>query len=122
MCDEWLSGYSVFEEWALSHGYVPDDGLSIERIDSNGDYCPENCEWIPLSENTARSNYGRQQVHTKLIDPYAISPTGERVDIANIKKFCRENDLNSSGVYATLHGRLKNEYHGWIFHSNKTRP
>lgn len=122
MCDEWLSGYSVFEEWALSHGYVPDKGLSIERIDSNGNYCPENCEWIPLGENSARSNYGRQQVFTKLIEPYAVSPSGERVDLVNISKFCRDYGMNKSNVYAVLHGRIHSDYNGWKFHSDKTRP
>ena len=39
---------SAFKEWALSHGY--EDGLTIEREDVNGDYCPENCKWIPQAE------------------------------------------------------------------------
>ena len=123
MCDEWLlGGYDVFKEWSVKHGYVPDIGLSIDRIDSDGDYSPENCQWIPIGENTARSNYGRQQVFTKLQDVYAISPDGHRVDITNIAKFSRDNGLNYSGVCAALHGRLGKVYNGWTFHSDKTRP
>jgi hypothetical protein len=49
VCDEWAD-YSVFKEWALSHGY--EDGLTIERENVNGDYCPENCKWIPSGEQS----------------------------------------------------------------------
>lgn len=47
VCDEWLD-FSIFKQWSLSNGYT--DELSIDRIDSNGDYCPENCRWVTLSE------------------------------------------------------------------------
>jgi hypothetical protein len=48
ICNQWIDNYMAFKEWALSHGYQ--EGLSIERIDVNGDYCPENCCWITMSE------------------------------------------------------------------------
>lgn len=53
ICEEWLRNPKSFEEWALTHGYSND--LTIDRIDSNKNYCPENCQWIPLKENTRKA-------------------------------------------------------------------
>lgn len=46
VCDEW-NDYAAFRKWAISHGY--EKGLTIDRIDSNRDYCPENCRWVSQS-------------------------------------------------------------------------
>lgn len=47
VCQEWQS-FEGFLKWANNSGYV--DGLSIERKDSNKNYCPDNCKWIPKNE------------------------------------------------------------------------
>lgn len=57
ICPEW-AGFAGFSAWAHSHGYA--ESLSIDRINSNGNYEPSNCEWVTRSENCRRANIGRE--------------------------------------------------------------
>ena len=66
VCPEWDS-YEKFKEWAFAHGYR--DDLTLDRIDVNGNYCPENCRWTTMQEqqNNRRNNHYVEfcgEVHT----------------------------------------------------------
>ncbi len=51
ICDEWLHKNSTFQDWYTAHTNG-DNNLTIDRIDSDGDYCPSNCRMIPAEENS----------------------------------------------------------------------
>ena len=53
ICQQWLDDPKSFETWAVNNGYG--NNLTIDRIESDKDYCPENCRWLPLEENTRRA-------------------------------------------------------------------
>jgi hypothetical protein len=54
LCREWQNPAN-FYNWAINHGYA--EGLQIDRIDNDGDYCPENCRWVTAKQNSCnRSN------------------------------------------------------------------
>ena len=58
VCDEWLNDIVAFYEWAMNNGYR--DDLSIDRIDTNGNYEPNNCRW---ADHKTQSNNMRVNNH-----------------------------------------------------------
>ena len=60
VCNEWLdkeNGFEAFMKWAFSHGYK--EGLSIDRIDNDKGYSPDNCRWVDnyVQANNKRNNH-----------------------------------------------------------------
>lgn len=88
-CQEWDS-YENFRDWAISVGYEP--GLTIERIDVNGNYCPENCKWISLEKQA------RNRTTTRWVEY-----DGKRMSLAEAAEL-------ANLPYKEVHFRLQ---HGW---------
>ena len=56
VCPEW-SDFTVFRDWASANGHGP--GLELARRDKDGNYCPENCEWITRKQNNRQNRGGK---------------------------------------------------------------
>lgn len=78
ICSEWYKNCESFYNWATNNGYA--DNLTIERIDVDGDYCPENCKWVTKTEqaqnkrNTVKIFYEGQKLSVSEV----CSLTGEK--------------------------------------------
>lgn len=98
VCDEWLD-FATFAKWALSNGY--NEFLSIDRIDNDGNYCPENCRWATPKE---------QARNTKSVKPITFNgethSVPEWAEKIGIPKY-------------TLHKRLRS---GWSVERALTEP
>ena len=64
MCDEWYNSYLEFERWALNNGYDENalrGKCTIDRIDVNGNYCPENCRWVDQKTQMSNVTYNHYE-------------------------------------------------------------
>lgn len=57
VCDEWLHDAKAFYDWAMANGYA--DDLTIDRIENDKGYSPDNCRWIPQSEQYSNMRNSR---------------------------------------------------------------
>lgn len=86
VCDEWASDFVVFRDWALANGYT--DQLTIDRINNNGSYNPENCRWVSSFKQQGNKRSNRRIV----ID--GISKT--------VSEWAREYDIDPQAIWARL--------------------
>jgi hypothetical protein len=101
ICDEW-NDFERFYNWAMSNGYS--DILTIERIDCNGNYCPDNCKWIPKVEQALnRRNTLKLIYNGEIITPNKLSEiTG--ISVYTIYSIHRERETTDFSNYKLKKG------------------
>ena len=57
VCDEWRGNFEAFHSWAMANGY--EDGLTIDRINNDGNYEPGNCQWMTMAEQNRKHKHCR---------------------------------------------------------------
>lgn len=70
VCDEWANDFMSFYIWAMNNGYDPDAPYgvtTIDRIDVNGDYCPDNCQWVDMKTQSQNKRANHNQYTTKFV-------------------------------------------------------
>lgn len=88
VCDEWRNaenGFLNFAKWANSHGYSED--LSIDRIDVDKGYSPDNCRWVTMAEQA--SNRSNTPFVTYNGETHALSEWAKKLDIPRKNLYCR---------------------------------
>lgn len=92
MCDEWLNDYQTFKKWSYENGYddnAPKYALTIDRIDNNKGYNPDNCRWVSMKEqnnNTRRNRFITYNGVTKTLQQWC-----DELNIPTTTMFCRLN-------------------------------
>ena len=115
VCKEWHD-YEIFKEWSLSNGY--ENGLSIDRIDNDGNYEPANCRWATSSVQLSnRRHYHRKELW-KPIEALDVNgnvvKSFERIDDAIA--WLGNKTKDGTGISKVLHGVQNTAYgYGWRF-------
>lgn len=95
VCDKWMNSFDAFREWSLKNGYK--DNLSIDRIDVNGDYEPDNCKWstdVDQQRNKRNNRLVTINGETKTLAEWAeISGIPYKTLQRRIYTGCKQDDL-----------------------------
>jgi hypothetical protein len=102
VCEEWKIA-SNFLKWALENGYR--DGLLIDRINNNGNYCPENCRFV----NRSISSFNRRKREN-----HNIGAVGNkfrvRLTLNGIVRYDKSfKDYNEAVIYRDKYSKLLND-------------
>ena len=87
ICDEWLE-FIPFRDWALSNDYK--EGLTIDRKENDGNYTPENCQWITNKENSRKRSWNKinLEIANEIRNLYATNNYTHK-QLAEIYNVCR---------------------------------
>ncbi|THD35699.1 MAG: hypothetical protein E7773_10150 [Sphingomonas sp.] len=97
VCDEWRKDFRAFQSWAINNGYA--DDLTIDRIDNDKGYSPENCQWV---SQRAQSHNRHDNVLT-MIDANAIRAAYAAGGVS-MRKLGARYGVMVSTIHGIVHG------------------
>ena len=97
VCDEWVNDFKKFYDWSIKNGYK--DGLTIDRIDVDGNYEPTNCRYISILEQ----GYNKRNTLYITVDGKTVCA----------KKWVRDNGLNENTYKKIWYQYKKNKIKKW---------
>ena len=106
VCERWMD----FTNFLADMGEKP-EGLTLDRINNDGNYEPGNCRWATWKEQ--RRNQ-RKFDHKTQYAFIAIDEHGTMIVSNNQREFARQHGLNQQSITACLNGRQKS-HGGWTF-------
>ena len=77
VCKEWSNNFQSFYDWAINNNWSKE--LTIDRIDTNGNYCPENCRWANVE--TQMNNMTKNHYIKYNGDTYTLSTLAKHLNI-----------------------------------------
>lgn len=86
VCNEWLDNYQTFRIWATENGYS--DELTLDRIDFESDYTPNNCRWVSIKKQQNNRSNNRY-----------IEFNGE---VKTLSEWCEDLGLNKSTISSRI--------------------
>ena len=99
LCEEWNNDYSKFYDWSMNNGY--NDTLTIDRINVNGNYEPNNCRWVDVKTQINNTRFNHR-----------LTYNGET---HTLKEWSEKIGMN----YGTLKERI---YNGWSIEKAINEP
>lgn len=117
ICDEWLQSFDSFYEWAMKSGYK--DGLTIDRIDPDGPYSPENCQWLTIIDNCDSKRKRDRTTKTKKLTEETVKYIHAHPEKSS-SELASELNVRRSTVWNVRSGATWPEYHPAL-HGNYER-
>jgi hypothetical protein len=99
VCDEWLHDFQAFYDWAMANGY--EEHLTIDRIDVNGNYCPENCRWVTMQKQS--ENKSNRRIILAFGETLSLTQWANRTGISKSTIKSRIEKLGWSNEKALTH-------------------
>ncbi len=109
VCDEWRDSYEEFEKWAMASGYDPSakfSECSLDRIDNDRDYCPDNCRWVTYAKQAQNRRKCQKPNLWRPVE--MIDDSGSVIKrYTSVKQAAADTGIPRQQISSACNGRIK---------------